>query len=219
VSGTTSGAITLASGKMISGYGSVKGNFTVGSGGKLSPGTNGVGTLTFSSSLTLAAGGTNLFEISKSPLTNDLSKIFGALTNGGTLVVTNLNGTLAPGDSFKLFNAASYTGSFTAVTLPALNNGLAWNKTALATAGVITVVSNTPPRIGGISFNGGSFILSGSNGVSGNSYYVIGSTNLALPLTNWTRLVTNLFDAGGNFGWTNSISAGSRQFFYSLLVP
>ena len=219
VSGATGGAMTLANGKIISGYGSVKGNFTVGNGAKLAPGGS-IGTLTFSNSLTLAAGCTNLFEISKAPLTNDVAKVFGALTCGGTLIVTNISGLpLALGDSFKLFNAASYTGSFTNVSLPALTNGLTWNKTALATAGVIAVVSNTPPRIIGFTFSGGAFSLSGSNGVAGNPYYVIGSTNLSVSLTNWTRLVTNYFDNAGNFAWTNPASAANRQFFYSLLVP
>jgi autotransporter-associated beta strand protein len=58
VSGRTGGAMTLAGGKIISGYGSVKGDFIVGSGGKLAPGGS-IGTLTFSNSLTLAAGCTN----------------------------------------------------------------------------------------------------------------------------------------------------------------
>ena len=219
VSGATGSAMTLANGKIISGYGSVKGNFTVGSGAKLAPGSL-IGTLTFSNALTLAAGCTNIFEISKAPLTNDVAKVFGALTCGGTVLVTNISGLpLALGDSFKLFNAASYTGSFTNVSLPALTNGLTWNKAALATAGVIAVVSNTPPRIVAFAFNSGAFSLSGSNGVAGNPYYVIGSTNLSVSLTNWTRLITNYFDTSGNFAWTNPASAVNRQFFYSIFVP
>ena len=182
------------------------------------PGPN-FATLSFSNNLTLAAASSTLIEISKTPKTNDAFVVSGSLSLNGALTVTNLSGTLVLGDSFKLFTAAAASGNFSSVTLPPLANGLAWNKTALASAGVITVVSNTPPRIGTIIFSGGVFALSGSNGIPRNNYYVIGSTNLALPLTNWTRLVTNVFDAGGNFGWTNVISAGNRQFFYSLLVP
>ena len=36
---------------------------------------------------------------------------------------------LASGDSFKLFNAGSYLGSFTTVLLPLLTPGLSWSNT------------------------------------------------------------------------------------------
>ena len=209
-------AVTINAAGALGGKGIVGGATTVN--GKLSPGP-GFATLSFSNNLTLAAASATLIEISKTPKTNDAFVVSGSLSLNGALTVTNLSGTLVLGDSFKLFTAAAPSGNFSSVTLPPLANGLAWNKTALASAGVITVVSNTPPRIGTIIFSGGVFALSGSNGIPRNNYYVIGSTNLALPLTNWTRLVTNVFDAGGNFGWTNVISAGNRQFFYSLLVP
>jgi hypothetical protein len=42
--------------------------------------SNAIGSLTFSNALTLAAGCSNLFEISRSPLTNDFVKVFGSLT-------------------------------------------------------------------------------------------------------------------------------------------
>ena len=140
--------MTLASGQTLSGIGSVKGNFTVGSGAILSPGLNGIGTLTFSNSLTLASGSTNIFGISKAPLTNDAAKIFGALTNGGTLIVTNIGAAaLADGNSFKLFNAASYNGAFASVILPPLPAGLAWNTNSLNTNGTLSVVVATKPFI------------------------------------------------------------------------
>src|SRR4051794_34113751 len=105
---------SLQPGQMLSGFGSVKADSILR--GVLAPGSNSIGTLTFSNSLTLAANGTNLFEISKSPLAWDQARIFGALTNGGTLIVSNVGaGSLAPGDSFKLFDAASYDGSFASV--------------------------------------------------------------------------------------------------------
>jgi hypothetical protein len=42
----------------------------------------------------------------------------------------------------------------------------------------------------------------------------LSSTNLILPLAQWTVTGTNSFDASGNFNWTNAASAdGSRQFY------
>src|SRR5208282_292829 len=109
---------------------------------------NPLGTLTFSNSLTLAAGCTNIFAITASPLTNDVAKIFGALTNGGTLIVTNIGvAALTNGNSFKLFNAASYNGAFTSVILPPLPAGLGWNTNSLNTSGKLSVVVVTKPFI------------------------------------------------------------------------
>ena len=115
--------------------------------------------MTFSNALTLAAGSTNILELGKSPLTNDLVRVLGSLTNGGTLVVTNITtNAFWVGDSFKLFNAASYNGSFATVILPALGSGLAWNTNGLNTNGTLTVIRTGPPvfdplvRLGDLNF-------------------------------------------------------------------
>jgi hypothetical protein len=42
---------------------------------------------------------------------------------------------------------------------------------------------------------------------------------MALPLTNWTRLLTNQFDASGNFNLTNAMVTNSPQNFYLLQLP
>jgi len=51
-----------------------------------------------------------------------------------------------------------------------------------------------------------NFIFTGTGGIAASNYFVLTSTNLALPLVNWTRLVTNQFDASGKFGATNAKS-------------
>jgi uncharacterized protein with beta-barrel porin domain len=197
------------------GNGLVTGNsIAIGNGATLAPGSNSIGTLTFSNSLTLASGSTNIFEISHSPLTNDLAIVFGALTNGGTLIVTNIGGAqLAAGDSFKLFNAASYGGAFSSVKLSSLPFGLAWNIDSLNTAGTIAVVLTTTPVIGNISISGSGLGLSGTGGVGNASFYLLGSTNIAAPLSNWTRLLTNQFDGGGNFNFTNATGPNGQNYF------
>ena len=48
------------------------------------------------------------------------------------------------------------------------------------------------------------------------SYFVLNATNLTTPLTNWTRVATNQFEAYGGFSFTNGISAEARQSFYRL---
>ena len=89
---------------------------------------------------------------------------------GGTLVLTNLSGTLAAGDSFRCsmrrVTRACFQISFPAI--PALN--LAWNTNGL-TNGVLSVISlpTTPPQMG-MSLDPNSLIFSGSNGVPGWPY-------------------------------------------------
>src|SRR6185295_18205386 len=47
-------------------------------------------------------------------------------------IVTNLGpSALAPGDNFRLFNATSYAGAFTSITLPPLDFGLTWTNKLL----------------------------------------------------------------------------------------
>jgi autotransporter-associated beta strand protein len=214
----TTGGFSLAFGQMLSGNGSVRGAVALAN-GLLAPGSNAVGTLTFSNSLVMAAGSTNLFEITKSPTTNDVARIFGALTNGGTLIVTNVSANaLATGDSFKLFNAASYAGTFAKVILPPLGNGLVWNTTALSTNGTISVVAPTP-AFTALNLSRTNLVLSGTGGVWGINYYILASTNLAQPLTNWTRLITNQFDVTGGFGFTNPLDATAAQYYFRLQSP
>ncbi len=62
--------------------------------------------------------------------------------------------------------------------------------------------------------SGSTLVLSGA-GHPGGTYRVLVSTNLALPITNWTRTATNSFDAmTGEFRFTNTI--GNSQLFYRL---
>jgi hypothetical protein len=54
-------------------------------------------------------------------------------------------------------------------------------------------MSGQPPVIGGISFSGTNIVITGTNGTAGANYYVLTTTNLLTPLTNWTILTTNQF--------------------------
>jgi hypothetical protein len=82
---------------------------------------------------------------------------------------------------------------------------------------VLTVLSS--PLFGGIApatgTNGG-FILSGFGGTNGGTYYVLTSSNLVVPLTNWDSIATNQFDSSGNFIFTNAAQTNTPQLFYIL---
>jgi autotransporter-associated beta strand protein len=132
--------VTVALDGTLGGNGTVNGAVT--NNGKLSPGAS-IGILTISNSLTFGSGGTCFMELNKSTPTNDLVRGITTVTYGGTLVVTNLAGTLALNDTFKLFDATTYTGSFATTNLPALDPSLAWDTTGLTVNGTIKVVTAT----------------------------------------------------------------------------
>jgi hypothetical protein len=50
-------------------------------------------------------------------------------------------------------------------------------------------------------------------------YYVLASTNAATRMTNWVRVVTNVFGDGGTFSVTNTVEPGKRRQFFRLQVP
>ena len=219
VSGTTSHAMTLGSGRMISGDGSVNGNFTVASGATLAPGNGDLGSLSFSNSLTLNSGSKTILSVSHDSQANNVVSVAGTFTWGGSLIISNADDPLQGGDAFQLFSATSFTGNFSSITLPALAPGLYWNTNLLKTAGTVIVAIETPPIVGSVRILNGKLVLGGTGGVTNGTCYVLTSTNLAAPLTNWTRLMTNQFDTGGNFNFTNPITPASAQIFYLLQLP
>ena len=152
--------VTVWSGKL-GGNGILAGPVNLRSGATLTPGAS-IGTLTVSNTVTLYAGSTTLMEIGKLPTTNDVLKTTGLLTFAGNLLVTNSSGNpLAAGDSFKLFDAATPTGSFNSITLPALAAGLGWNTAALYTSGTVAVVRTIPVAAWGQNNFGQSTLVGG----------------------------------------------------------
>jgi autotransporter-associated beta strand protein len=212
-------AVTVGAGGVLGGSGTINGPATVQSGGTLSPGGS-LSTLTFNSTLTLNAGSTSVFEISKSPVTNDVAKVSGSVVFGGTLIVTNIGSVaFANGDSNRLFNAASYGGAFTSVQLPPLPSGLAWNTSALNTSGILSVVVKPRPVISSAKISSGGLNFDGNSGAGYANFYLLGSTNLAAPISTWLRLLTNQFDAAGGFNFTNPMDSNLPCTFYLLQIP
>jgi autotransporter-associated beta strand protein len=122
----TGTSVGVSSGATLSGSGTINAGVEVASGGTLAPGNGSVALLTVNSNLVFDAGSTAQMNINAAGTTADRVAGLGALTYNGTLVVSNLGGTFAAGQSYQLFSAASYTGNFAAMNLPALS-GLAWN--------------------------------------------------------------------------------------------
>ena len=103
--------------------------------------------------------------------------------------------------------------------MPSLPVGLAWNTNGLNAAGTLSVVVTARPVIGSIMISANGFVFNGTGGVGNANFYLLGTTNLAMPLTNWTPQLTNQFDAVGHFNFTNGFDANAPQDFYLLQIP
>jgi hypothetical protein len=77
------------------------------------------------------------------------------------------------------------------------------------------------PRINRVNLQGNSLSLTGTNGAMNATFYVLATTNVTTPRSNWLVLATNQFDASGNFNCllTNAVSPASRAVFYQLRSP
>lgn len=185
----------------------------------------------------ITLGGSILTNIGNLTLTASDAANFALGTNlsrltvsGGVTLSNTLNITAAGGFTATNYLLFTYIGGLTnAPVLGALPTVHSYSyHLDTNTPGQIKLVVTAPasPVIGRImelpaSSGGGngSFILSGSGGVTNGTYYVLTSTNVALPLNEWTITATNPFDASGNFIFTNTPAPGAPQLFYLLQLP
>jgi fibronectin-binding autotransporter adhesin len=216
VSARSDQSLTLASGQTLQGSGIVDGNLSVGSGAVVAPGGTGtIGTLTVTNAVVLSGA----LDMEVSGATSDQISGAASITYGGTLNVGVLSGTLAGGDTFKLFSAGSYSGSFSSIAPAIPGPGLTWDTSQLTVNGTLGVTGAALPTFGFITLSQGQLVFSGGNGVANQNFYVLATTNLALPSSNWIAISTNSFNASGNFNFTNNLGTNTAQEFYKLQIP
>jgi YVTN family beta-propeller protein/autotransporter-associated beta strand protein len=138
------GGVLVRSGGTLSGSGVLNSSLSIESGGTLAPGANGLGTITVNGPVTLAGGTTmEIAKVGTSLLCDQLTGM-SSLGLNGTLTVSQVNdprtGALAAAETFTLFEAGTYTGSFSNLSLPALASGLGWDSSNLAVNGSLTVI-------------------------------------------------------------------------------
>ncbi len=180
------GGYVVPSAQTLSGNGALLGSAQIN--GILAPGAP-LGGLTFSGGVTLA--GATLISVNKTngAAANNWAAVNGILTYGGALIVTNTGGTLAAGDTFPVFSAASYSGGFSSLTLPPLVPGLHWATNQLAANGTLAVAAPAPPQILSVSLSSTNLQLS-LQSESGVSYVLQKAGALEAPIT-WTAISTN----------------------------
>ena len=83
---------------------------------------------------------------------------------------------------------------------------------------VVSPAAPVQPGITTVSFSGGNLVINGTNGVSGTTYHLLMSTNLALPVSQWVPVATNTLNANGDFSLTatNAVFPDVPQQFYIM---
>jgi autotransporter-associated beta strand protein len=220
LNGSFNGSPITVNGGALGGVGTIAGAPVAVNSGGFTPGNpSGTGILTISNNVTLAGGTTSFMKVQHSPLTNNATVISGTISENGTLNVSNSGAAaFVAGDHFKLFNAASYSGSFASYILPSLNAGLRWDTSRLNVDGTLWVVSTSSPLISQATATANGFVLNGTGGTPNWSYYVLTATNVTQPTTQWTRAATNNFSPAGTFIYTNTINPAVPQLFLRIQV-
>ena len=233
VSGRSDDTLTLASGQTLAGGvgtngpGTINGILITSAGSTVSPGsgTTNIGTLSVISNVTLQ--GVTMMKISAAGGNDQIDAA--GITYGGTLIVTNFSGVVTNGQSFQLFIATNgnySAGTFSSVILPSATgptwaqtaSTLTWTDTLTVNGKITAVITLVQPVITGISLSGtgvNNLGISGTNGSPGYNLVLLNSTNVALPLNQWTPMLTNPLTAG-NISVTATVNTNAPQNFYIL---
>ena len=148
------------------------------------------------------------------PLTNDVLQAPGGSLSVIAVSPTNGTASIVGGTNVLFTPAAEFVG--TATIGYTITDGVGGTNSSLIT---VTVTPLGPLQIGGITLVGTGVAFNGTNGAPNGNFYLLGSSNLALPLAQWTRLATNQFGPNGNFNFTNASATNAPQEFYRLQLP
>lgn len=174
-------------------------------GTRLTAGVTGGGLYTSTNSgvtwLPASVTGTNWYSLASCA---DGTRLAAVNSGGGIYTSAGATNNLLPGTTYHyqlvgLNNAGTTAGAdltFTTASVPALNFTLA----------------------GSMQSPGGGFQLRFTN-LSGLSFTVLGATNVALPLSNWTALGAPTEAPAGQYQYTDSQTTNNPRRFYRVRSP
>lgn len=203
--------LILTNNAELAGAGAFFGNIT--NAGVIRPGSP-IGTITVSGTVTLLPGSVIELDVGGTQTNQyDRMLISGRLSANGTLTVRLVDGFRPqPGDSFRLLGFGSAEGAFTSITLPA---GYLWENRLLidgtiSVTGLCQVQFDPPQR------QGTNLVLTGAGGPPGARYFLLTSTNITVPLANWTVIATNNFETNGRFSLIIPIDPAVHRRFFTI---
>ena len=169
--------------------------------------------------------GPNAVTTTSTPTNVDLSQYARGFTNASPVysVSDPGNGTVTINGHVADFTPdLNFTGLGSFQFVVKANDGTAMTNSVTVCVTPYGAVTNalTPPVISSISLiDGNALVFTGAGGITNANFVLLGSTNAAAPLADWIPLATNVFDANGNFNFTNSLPAAAPQNFYMLEMP
>jgi autotransporter-associated beta strand protein len=170
-----------------------------------------------------AAGPTTLrFADVADPTTPVLDASSGNVVLNGncTIKIADAVNLTAPNEYplLKYSNIVTNSGTgFSLALPPGVTASLTNDNSAIAL--VVTHVSALPSAISSIVVSGNNLVINATGGTPGASVNILTTTNLALPLIQWTTNSTTSFDGSGNlvnYTITGAVNSGLPQQFYRL---
>ena len=148
--------------------------------------------------------------VTMAPLSNDSDP------NGFALALlavspTNATASIIGGTNVLVTPVAGAAG--TVLVGYTITNGNGGAASSLIT---VTVTSPPTPVITATLKSATNLLFYGSNGAANGVYRVLFTTNLTLPVTQWTPVWTNTFNANGSFQVTNTMNPGKPAGFYQI---
>jgi hypothetical protein len=181
------------------------------------------------SQMTVTVTLTNLSTILAEPITNGVT-VNGPYPGNVTAGVSSISASPAAGGGTASFtlsisnNSSSLPGTYQ-VIVGSTNNDFTDNVPVpgIALATNLLTVSAPPLSIQNMSLTGTSVGVTGIGGGPNGQYVVYSSTNLTLPLPQWSPIITNAFDANGNFSGfadlSNTPNPNAAQQFFAIQLP
>jgi hypothetical protein len=143
--------------------------------------------------------------------------------NGSSQTLVNVQtASFAPGDNTALFTSEAVTNGQLVVTLVAADSPAHTpNGEGEFNGGQLQLVQGVgnPAHVASVNVSAGHVVIKGTSFDAGQSYRILTSTNLTLPMASWTPVATNTFATDG--GFTNSIpvNLANPDSFYRVVEP
>jgi hypothetical protein len=148
-------------------------------------------------------------------LNNNTDEFLGTFTNSGASQTEFYVLTMPPG----LVNAIK-AGKEVDLYLTATTPGIGFTFDSMNSASkpnwpFLEIAAEPPTGITGMTRSGKNLTLNCTNGAASETYFVLSSTNLTLPISQWLPVATNQLSASGQFSITvtNGVAGLSPKYF------
>jgi alpha-L-rhamnosidase len=136
-----------------------------------------------------------------------------AFTNTSTGIITNSAWDFGDGQSATNNSTASVAHAYAAAGNYTVSLTVAGPGGSNTDSLMNYMVIKPKPVINVIVLSNGNILFSGVNCPIGEQCRMLNSSNLSLPLANWTPIWTNVFAMDGSFNYTNVSQTNSSGFF------